>query len=521
MRAMLDQEIIHVRDMEAEPGILESIRALGHRSQLSVPMPRDGKAPGVIILAANEPGGFSDSQVELLKTFAEQAVIAISGTETYRALQTRTADLQESLEYQTATSDVLKVISRSTFDLQPVLDTVASAALQLAEADLAMIAIREGDSNRVVTNASTSPEYDAFYRGRLVPLTRATVGGRTVLTGEVIHIEDITTDPEYVQTSATQSEQIRTGLGVPLSRDEVVTDAIIVGRRRKEPFTERQIELVSTFADQAVIAIENTRLLTEQQEALDQQTATAELLKVINASPGDLTPVFDAILEKAHTLRGAAIGDLATYDGEYMHPVAMHGWPEEWEAEARQPYRPSPAGTQLLIGGGRLINQSDLQPMRPRPPGRLGDIIERTAAKTVLVVPLRKDGAFIGQITAFRTEVRPFSEKEIALLENFATQAVIAMENARRLGELRERTAALAQRNSEFGERIEQQSATIDVLKVMSGSPDDAQPVFDLIAIRPRITRKSSPGIEAIQRRRLGKSAEHRHALSARIRSPE
>jgi len=312
MRAVLDSQIMHIRDMREEVDLLEDVQRLGHRSQVSVPLLRDARAIGVITIAAHEPGGFSDSQIQLLQTFAEQAVIAIISAETYRALQTRTSVLQETLEFQTATSEVLKVISRSTFDLQPVLDTVVETAAQLCDADQAVIIRREGELMRLVANHGFPPEYETFLRGRgAFPIDRAprNVGPRAIREGRVVHVHDAAAEPGYAEAAITLGKQ-RTSLGVPLLREGEVIGSILLARQRVKPFTDGQIELVSTFADQAVIAIENTRLITEQREALEQQTATAEVLRVINSSPGDLSPVFDAILNKAHALCGATVGNL-------------------------------------------------------------------------------------------------------------------------------------------------------------------------------------------------------------------
>ena len=215
-------------------------------------------------------------------------MIAITSAETYRALQTRTADLQESLEYQTATSDVLKVISRSSFDLKSMLEKLLSIAIRLCNADDANLSQREADGLRILATRSALPEWAAALEGRLLPEDRSSVNGRAVLARRPVQIADAAEDADYTLSGAVAVGHSRTCLGVPLLRDGVVIGAIGLARRRVEPFTDRQIELVSTFADQAVIAIENTRLLTEQREALEQQTATAEVLQVINASPGDL-----------------------------------------------------------------------------------------------------------------------------------------------------------------------------------------------------------------------------------------
>ena len=290
---------------------------------------RDGQVIGAISLGGEEPGGFTDSQIALLQTFAEQAVIAISSAETYRALQARTSDLQETLEYQTATSDVLKVISRSTFDLQPVLDTVVETAARLCDADQAAMARPEGDFWRLVANFGFPAEYEAHYRATgTMPYgpDAPSVTARAVREKVPVHIHDVAAIPGYPDHSIRLGKQ-RTSLAVPLLREGQPIGVILLARQRVEPFTDRQIGLVSTFADQAVIAIENTRLITEQREALEQQTATAEVLEVINASPGNLVPVFDAMLEKAMRLCEASFGSLYINDFEGFRTVAARGVP--------------------------------------------------------------------------------------------------------------------------------------------------------------------------------------------------
>jgi transcriptional regulator with GAF, ATPase, and Fis domain len=278
-------------------------------------------------------------------------------------LRERTADLQQSLEYQTATSDVLQVISRSAFDLQPILDTLVETAARLCVADQALIWRRETDDGyALVANFGFPEEYEAFQRKRgpisaTLLATAPTTLARAARERRVIHIEDITTVTGYPETSITLGKQ-RTALGVPLLREGEPIGVLALARQRKEPFTARQIDLVRTFADQAVIAVENARLIAETREALEQQTATAEVLQVINASPGDLVPVFDTILEKAHALCGAATGSLQIYDGEFVRAVATRGLPDEFTNIIRQPRRGG--SRDAFVSGTPFVQITDL-----------------------------------------------------------------------------------------------------------------------------------------------------------------
>ncbi|MGC1996056.1 MAG: GAF domain-containing protein [Pseudolabrys sp.] len=433
----------------------------GARTLVIVPMLKEGEIVGAIGIYRQEVRPFTDKQIELVTNFAAQAVIAIENARLLNELRQRTDDLSESLEQQTATSEVLKVISSSPGELEPVFQAMLANAVRICEAKLGGLVLCEGDGFRHVAGYGTPPAYAELRRRE--PLIHPGPGAplrRLADTKQVIHVLDLLEEPARGQLASLAGS--RSQVLVPMLKENKLVGAIVIYRQEVRPFTDKQIELVQNFAAQAVIAIENTRLLSELRESLQQQTATADVLKVINASPGDLAPVFEAILEKAHSRCAAALGSLGMYDGEMWRAVAMHGYPEALVERLRQGTRVSDNPLlRPLLDGADLVHITDMAGI-DHPIARAN---VEFGIHTLLIVPLRKDGALIGTISAARHEIHPFSDKQIELLTNFASQAVIAIENTRLLNELRE--------------SLQQQTATADVLQVISSSPGELEPVFN------------------------------------------
>src|SRR5262245_14738111 len=483
-RAVRTGDVLHISDVSTDPSwgplLRDLFRLRGFRSLAMVPMLRGSDLGSVIGISRTAAGGFSATELALMRTFADQAMIAIENARLVGELQRRNADLSAALDQQTATSEVLKLISRSTFDLQPVLQTLVENAVRLAGAEGALTARFDGEVFRFLAEHGSNPEFREFWRQNVIRPGRGSPVGRAALERQTVHILDALADSEWEQRESRRIAGYRTVLAVPMLKQDELVGVFFLWRTEVRAFTDKEIDLVTTFADQAAIAIENARLLGELQtrnadltESLEQQTATAEILKVISRSPTDIRPVVDALAESAARLCEGHDVTVFRRQGDELLLVAHSGTiPGGTVGEFSLPVEGTPSGRSVVEG--RTVHITDLQAET----GALAasrQIAVRFGIRTVLSVPLMHDGVAIGSITMRRIEARRFTDRQVALLETFADQAVIAIENVRLFTELESR-------NRDLRVSPEQQTATSELLKVIGRSTFDLQPVFDTLS---------------------------------------
>jgi GAF domain-containing protein len=485
-RAVLERRAVHTSDVQSDPEEYPETsavaRKLGYRTQLSVPLLREATAIGAVSLRRSDVNPFTDKQITLLQTFADQAVIAIENVRLFNELQTRNTELTEALDQQTATAEILRVISRSPTDVQPVFDAVAQNAATLCQAQFCHVFRFDGTLLHIAAHYGLPPEGLKALQS-LYPAApgQGSAAGRSLLSRHVEQIPDINADADYRHSGAAAIMNYRSIVAVPMLRDGMPVGCIVAGRSSTGSFPERLVRLLQTFADQAVIAIENVRLFNETKEALDQQTVTADILRVIASSPTELQPVLDAIATNATLVCDAYDAVVFLREGDHVRPAAHHG-PITITVQHTTLSRGSITETAIL--DRQPVHVHDVLATEPRAFPLTAKAAREGGFRTVLAVPLLREHEAIGALAIRRREVQPFTPQQIALVQTFADQAVIAIENVRLFTELQANNRALTQAHAQVSESLEQQTATAEILRVISSSPTDVQPVFDTIVER-------------------------------------
>jgi two-component system NtrC family sensor kinase len=467
-RIVVGDNVAHIGDISAEPSYRRDdmsrarkiVRDFGIHTVLSVALRKDGALLGTIVLYRQEPRPFTDKQIELVQNFAAQAVIAIENARLLNELRQRTDDLTESLEQQTATSDVLKIISSSPGDLEPVFGAMLESARRICEAKFGTLYLFEGRAFRLVAMNGVPPEIAAKLQRSPRIAGPNTALGRAAKTRETVHILDVQSEPGYFEVPSgltvpqlSTFAGVRTIVAVPMLREDNLVGAIIIYRQEVMPFTEKQIELVSSFAAQAVIAIENARLLNELRESLQQQTATADVLKVISSSAFDLQNVLDTLTNSVAKLCDADMAAIIRQKGDANYWATSYGLPPEHSENLKslplEPGRGSVVGRVLKECKTVHVHDVLADPEYAFLEG------QRIAGwRTALGVPLLREGSPIGVVALMRRSVMPFTDRQVELVETFADQAVIAIENARLLDEIRQRQAELGVTFDNMGDGV-------------------------------------------------------------------
>ncbi|WP_170476459.1 GAF domain-containing protein [Ruegeria arenilitoris] len=492
IRPIHDGQIIRQDDIaddplyyrDRDPKRVQMVEVEGARSVLAVPLMKDRKGLGVIVLYRREVAPFSNDDVDLVRTFAAQAVIAIENVRQFRELQARTAEVEEALEYQTATSDVLEVISRSPNEVQPVLDAILEVVERIIRHRGGYIALLNENTGLYEARAirHASPEMVKIVRSTPFAADETTTTGRVAMSGQTVHIPDLENDPDYGWAHKARVGNYASTVGVPMNNNGRTVGVITVAHTETNAFSKKQIALFETFAAQAVIALNNASLFDEVQrrtaeveEALEYQTATSEVLDVISRSPNDLPPVLNSILDVASRIcqpEYAFFAMINPEDGLYRVAMSKNVSDDFLTFLAENPIKPeegSCIGRTALHGETVYIRDTRNDPTYTwKKAAEIGDYL------TTLGVPLISNNVTVGVIVMAHRKADAFSEKQIGLLETFASQAVIAINNTQLFQEVQDRTA-------EVEEALERQTATSEVLEVISNSVEDAKPVFDKI----------------------------------------
>jgi signal transduction histidine kinase len=456
MRALAARQVVQVADVAAEglthPDRVAFVELAGARTLLAAPLFKEDELIGVLNIYRQEVRPFTDKQIDLVKNFAAQAAIAIENTRLLNELRQRTSDLSESLEQQTATSQVLSVISSSPTNIQPVLEIIGERAQKLCDADISVVSIVEGELIRLASiHGMTEAGAEAVRR---VPmrLTDETVQARTIRTRSVCHVADVLSDPQYQLKEVARVSGFRGVLGVPMVRDEQVIGAIVVARGQPGLFSDAQVQLLKTFADQAVIAIENVRLFNETKNSLEQQTATADVLKIISRSTFDLRAVLQTLVESAARFCGADKAMIVREKEGVFYAAETYGYSREFTDYIKnipiKAERGTASGRALVEG--RVVHIADV---RADPEYTLVEAPRLGDFRTALCVPMLREGIPIGVLALTRSEVQPFTDKQIELVTTFADQAAIAIENVRLFDEIQDKSRQLevaSQHKSQF-----------------------------------------------------------------------